>query len=156
LRSERNPSQASATTGEAPRLGWLAIGPLTAGPRHVVGDERVTHEADAVRIGQRDRRGEHPRLHEPGPAGHLAVAVEDMRSGEDGITSDLRRVWQDHRHARAHRHATDNEWPLSRNHRAVPNSYTPDIRDRVPRTGLEPSPRPLLDGVHDPRGDTHE
>ncbi len=50
--------------GEAPRLGRTATG-----PRHVVGDERVAHDADAVRIGQRDRRGEHPRLHEPGQAG---------------------------------------------------------------------------------------
>ena len=57
---------------------------------HRVGADRVAHDADRMRVGDADRRGQQALLGDPGPAGHLAVAVERVDAGERGIGPDLR------------------------------------------------------------------
>ncbi len=64
-----------------------------------------------------------------------------MRPGEDRIAPDILRVRQDHGHSRAHRPAPDDEWPFAGDQRAVPDPYTQDVRDRVPRARREPPNR---------------
>ena len=50
-------------------------------------DERVADDADAVRVGDRDGRGQHARLADPLEAGQLAVAVEPVAAGEDRLVA---------------------------------------------------------------------
>src|SRR5690606_24936501 len=47
--------------------------------------DRVAHDADAVRVGDRDRTLEKTALLDPRRAGHLAVAVQREPPGEDRI-----------------------------------------------------------------------
>ncbi len=61
--------------------------PSLAAP-HLVGDERVADDADAVRVRDRDRRREAPGLAHPLEPGHLAVAVQRVTSRRTTARSD--------------------------------------------------------------------
>jgi hypothetical protein len=43
--------------------------------RDVISDQRIAHHADAMGVGDRDRRIDRAQFLDPGDAGHLAVAV---------------------------------------------------------------------------------
>ena len=60
---------------------------------HLGGDQFVADHADAVRVGQSDRRAQRAGLPDPLQAGHLSVAIEAMAAGEKrGLLLD---VWAD-------------------------------------------------------------
>ena len=81
--SLRTPSQVSPTTGrpQAPRPR----------PRTLDVDQRVADDADAVGVGQRDRRGEHAAVADPRRAGQLAVAVEPVEARVQRLVEDRAR-----------------------------------------------------------------
>src|SRR5258706_11844954 len=61
--------------------------------------QRIAYHAHAMRIGERNRRHEHPRLPHPLQSGHLAVAVEPMTAREQRLLPDIAVMGHDHRYA---------------------------------------------------------
>ena len=124
------PSQVSPTTGSAQSNPFVlaALG-------HRVGDERVAHDADAVRVGERDRRREPARLAHPLEPGHLAVAVEHVGAREQLVVAGVVLAREDHRDAGAHVLALDQ--------RDRADLHARDVGDRVVLTGRRvPEPDP--------------
>ena len=84
----------------------VAAGPVLAERRagvDLAAAERVAHDAEAVRVGQRDRRREQAALADPLEAGEVAAAVERVAAGEQRLHGDLALVRDDRRDAGAHR-----------------------------------------------------
>ncbi len=77
LMSLSNPSNVSPTTGSDQDASSPSIDAATSG---------VPHDPDAVRVGDRDRRRQHPRFADPLEAGQLAVAVQPVSAREHGLT----------------------------------------------------------------------
>src|SRR3712207_9385044 len=65
-----------------------------------VGDDRIAHDPGAVRVRDPDRRGQQARLRDPEQAGHLAVAVEHMVTGEHRLVAYIALVRQNNRDPR--------------------------------------------------------
>ena len=120
---------------------------LQARPRHLPLEDRVAHDADAVRVGDRDRALEEAALLEPRRPGHLAVAVEREPGAEHGIAARLAARVDDgdagaHR-ALARRRArpspeTSVVWPTSTPATSVIASSGPAV---PPMSGTRPSSR---------------
>ena len=111
-------------------------GVVSVVPRDLVGDERVADDADAVRIGDRDRGGEHPGLSDPFQPGELSVPVQAMAAREDDVLPDpLRR--QDHRHAGPDRTLASNQRTAALDQRRRADAHARGVGDRVQRTGRE-------------------
>ena len=96
-----SPSHVSPTTGSAQRAVVLAA------PAHRVRHQRVAHDADAVGVGDRDRRGQPAGLAHPLEPGQLAVAVERVAAGEQLLDADVGLARHDHRDAGPHVLALD-------------------------------------------------
>ena len=114
------------------RQGPHAFARLTRPGRR--GDERIAHDADRVRIGERDGRGQQPGLADHLEPRQLTVAVEAMRPREQRLGERIAIVRHDDRDSGAHRPATDLEGPLPGHERGVSDTDTRDIRDGIERT----------------------
>ena len=97
-------------------------------------DDRVAHDADAVRVGDRDRTFEQPALLDPGRAGHLAVAVEREPRGEHRIGVGLAARMHDG-HAGAHRALADDQLAAAGDQRGVADLDAGHVGDRIERPG---------------------
>jgi hypothetical protein len=107
---------------------------------HIGGHERVPHDADRMRIRDRDRRREHARLAHPLEAGHLAVAVQAMTAREERLVSDAL-VRNDRGDTGADRALADDEGTLAPDQRRVADAHALDVGDRVEWAGRELSDR---------------
>ena len=101
---------------------------------HLVGDQGVTHDADTVRVGQADRRGQQPGLADPLQAGQLAVSVEPMRARKQRLLPD-HTGGHDHRHARAHRTRAAAQGTIALDQGDVADPDARHVGDRVERPG---------------------
>ena len=110
---------------EAPPVAGLRT-PLL----QLVRDQRIAHDADAVRVGQGDRGGQHPGLANPLQTGQLTVAVEAVGTSEQGLPPQRSRR-QDHRHPGANRAPADLERALTLDQRRVTNPHTGHVGNRV-------------------------
>jgi hypothetical protein len=117
LMSFSHPSQVSPTTGSAPEVAALTAA-LDLGC-----DERVVDDADRVRVRDPDRRGQHPAVADPFEPGELAVPVQAVRAGEDGLLPGVALVREDDGDSRAHRVAFDQ--------RRVPDADARHVGERV-------------------------
>ena len=95
-------------------------------------NDRVAHDADAVRVGDRDRPLEQAALLDPGRAGHLAVAVQREPGGEHGIVVGPA-ARMDDRDAGANRTLADDELAAAGDQRRVSDLHPGDVGDRVER-----------------------
>ncbi len=102
-------------------------------------DEGVTDDADAVRVGDRDGRRQEPGFADPLQAGHLAVAVEPVAPGEDGLASVFGAARDDDRHACPDRASPDHERAVTVDDRGVADADAGHVRDGIPGAGL-PAP----------------
>jgi hypothetical protein len=71
------------------------------------GRKRVSHDADAVGVGDRDRRREQARFPEPFQSGELAVAVQSLAPGEHGVAARICSSRQYHGDSGANRSSLD-------------------------------------------------
>jgi hypothetical protein len=94
-------------------------------------DERVAHHPDLMRVGERDRRAQLPRLFQPEQAGHLAVAVEGVIAGKALILVDFAVTGADDGDAGA-RHA----W-LVVDERGVANPHARHVGDGIVEAGRQ-------------------
>ena len=124
--SFRSPSYVSPTTGSDQRASL----PVDRG-----GDQRVAHDPDAVRVGDRDRRGQQARFADPFEAGHLAVAVEAMAAGEHGLAQRRPAARADDRDAGPDRAPADDQRSVAADQRRVPDRDAGDVGDGVERPG---------------------
>ncbi len=92
----------------------------------------VAHHAHAMGAGDADGRGEQALLREPDRAGHLAIAVEAVESGEAVIGEDVA-MGPDHGDAGAHHRR------LVADQGRMPDLDTGHIGDRVQRSGGQPA-----------------
>ena len=127
------PSYVSPTTGSDHGVA-LARPRLDRG-----GDEGVADHPDAVRVGDRDRRRQEPGLADPLQAGHLAVAVEPVATGEDGFASVLGAARDDDRDAGPDRASPDHERAVAVDDRGVADAHARHVRDGIAGAGL-PAP----------------
>src|SRR5688572_3358475 len=108
-----------------PRFGhdWQRPGNFTAGAQtDLVGHQRLVDGADAVGVGQPDRRRQLAALADPFQAGHLAVAVEPVGRGEDWLAGYVAVVREQDRHTGTDRAAANAQRPVARDERAVPDA----------------------------------
>ena len=96
----------------------------------LVRDQRIAHDADAVRVGQGDRGGPHPGLANPLQTGQLTVAVEAVGTSEQRLPPERSRR-QDHRHPGANRAPADVERAVTLDQRRVTHPHTGHVGDRV-------------------------
>ena len=95
-------------------------------------DDRVADDADAVRVGDRDRTFEQPALLHPRRPGHLAVAVEREPRGEHRIGVGLAARVHDG-DAGAHRALADDELAAAGDQRGVADLDAGNVGDGVER-----------------------
>ena len=98
---------------------------------HALGDHRIAHHADAVRVGQHHRAFQLAGFLEPCRAGHLAVAVEREPRAEHRSVEAVVATRQDRGDAGAHlvpvRQVLDQ--------RDLADGDAGDVGDRIERTG---------------------
>jgi hypothetical protein len=104
-----------------------------------LGHQRVAHHPDAVRVGEGDGRGQHPRLADPLEPGHLAVAVEAVAAGEHRLVHVGWSARDDHRDAGPDRPVADHQWTLAFDEGGVADTDAWHVGDGVVRAGLTPS-----------------
>ena len=97
---------------------------------HVPLDDRVAHDADAVRVGDENRGAQEARFLDPGRAGHLAVAVEGVPPREHTV-AERAALRQDGGDAGAHRSLAAHQRALAGDERRVADLDAGDIGDRV-------------------------
>ena len=97
------------------------------GRRH----QRVAHDADAVRVRDGDRCGQHPGFADPFEAGQLAVAVEAVTAGEDRLAPIVGAARDDHGDAGPDRALADDQRSVARDERRVADANARDVRDGV-------------------------
>ncbi len=119
---------------QRPGLTRAALAPLDRA-------QRVAHDADAVRVRDRDLARQETSLADPREPGQLAVAVQPMRAGERGIGPRRSRPRTHHRDSRAHRADADLERSVAADHRRMTHADALDVRDRVQRAGRPESDR---------------
>ena len=94
----------------------------------------IADDAHRVGIGDRNDPAEHARFPNPLEAGHLAVAIEDVRGGEHGFLPDIAPMWNHHRDPGPDRANSHLEWPVAFDDRGVTDPDTRHVRDRIQRT----------------------
>ena len=94
-------------------------------------NDGVAHDADTVRVGDRDRAFEESTFLQPGRPRHLAVAVETEDAGIDRIVVFSPR--QDRGHAGADRALADFDFSFAADQRRVADLNASDVGDRVER-----------------------
>ena len=105
---------------------------------HLGLDERVAHDADAVRVGEADRRGQAARLADPLEPGQLAVAVQAMAAGEQRLEPLAR---HDDGDAGAHGALAAAQRAVTLDQRDRADADALDVGDRVEWPGLERAER---------------
>ena len=103
---------------------------LQPGSRHLPPQDRIAHDPDAVRVGDRDRSLEDPALVQPRRAGHLAVAVQREPRAEHRVRAALS-ARMHHGHARAHRPLPHDERAAASDQRRVTDLYTGDVGNGI-------------------------
>jgi hypothetical protein len=98
-------------------------------------DGSVTHNADAVRVGNQDGTNEKAGFFNPGCAGHFTVAVLREPAGENGIADGIISTRQNGCDAGADRAFADSKLSIAGNQRGVADQNTRDIGDGIKRTG---------------------
>ena len=133
--------------GQAPPVAaGAAVGRPHLG---LVRDQRVAHDPDAVRVGDRDGAAQRAALAQPLQARHLAGPVQRVAPREDRRVPGVLGTRQDHRHARPHRPRPDDQRPLAGDQRLVAHPHAGHVRDRVERPRLQqPDPNAGLTRAH--------
>jgi hypothetical protein len=106
---------------------------------HRVDQQRIVNDPDRMRVRDRDRARQEAGFADPLEAGQLAVAVEAVAAGEDGLDEGVAVVRDDHGHARPDRPFADDARPLPPDQRRVPNAHAGHVRDGVERARPEPA-----------------
>ena len=120
-----------------PRLGDDGQRPLVMAQAvlaHVPLDHRVAHHAYRVRIGDRHRAPQKPRLLDPGRPRHLPVAVHREPRGEHGV-GRVPAAGEDRGDARADGPLPHHEPAAARHQRAMPDLDAGDVGDGVEGAG---------------------
>src|SRR6185436_9226841 len=78
-----------------------------------------------------DRAGEVPGLADPLQARELAVAVEAVAAGVDGLGPDVAVVGNDHGDAGSDRTLADDQRPVAADHGRLADAHAGDVRDGV-------------------------
>src|SRR5215469_16764859 len=97
-------------------------------------DHRISHDANAVRVGDHHRTIEKPGIVDPCRAGHLAIAVEREPGREHGVVAVLA-PWMNRRDPSTHRAFTNLKFALAGNERSVPHFNPLHIGDGIKRAG---------------------
>ena len=127
-----SPSHVSPTTGsdQSPPPVPTAVDGMR--------DERVSHDADTVRVRDRDGAAEQTCLADPLEPGQLPVAVEPMAAGEHRIGPDIARRAAGSRSRRSGPGPSpDDERPVALDQRRVTDAHAGDVGDRIVGTGCE-------------------
>src|SRR3712207_3758676 len=137
-----------------PTLGlrddWEAPVVLFAGPHlHLGPYQGVAHDTHAVGVGDRDGRRQGPGLPDPLQPRHLAVAVEGVRAGEDGLIPRKPLAGTDDRNAGPHGPLSDDERAFAAYDGRLPHPHALDVGYRIlgPRREI-PYPYSQLAGAH--------
>ena len=120
--------------GEAEVAACLVLPERRAGV-DLAAAECVAHDAQAVRVRQRDRRGEQAALADPLETGEVAAAVERVAAGEQRLHGDLALVRDDRRDAGAHRPLPHHQRPgVALDERHAADGDAGHVGDRVQRS----------------------
>src|SRR4029077_1847085 len=103
---------------------------LHSGSRDLPLEDRVAHDADTVRIRDRDGSLEYSRFPKPRGSGHLAVAVERVPRAEYGIVAALPSRMDDG-HAGANRPLSNDELASARDQCGVPDFDAGNVGDGI-------------------------
>ena len=117
-----------------PRLtyDWQAPEHLTRrSTGHLLGDQAVPHQAEAMGVGQHNRRQQQATLPYPLQTGHFACAVQAMESSEDAGVPRVGLMRKDDGHARSDRAASDYERTVAPNDGRVPDAHPRDVGDCI-------------------------
>ena len=108
----------------------VGLGPIEPDRR---GHERVTDDADAMRVRDRDGSRQLAGLADPFEARQLAVAVQPVTAGEDRFSPVVPAVGHDDGDPGPDGTAADHQRPVALDDRGVPDPHARDIRDGVER-----------------------
>ena len=96
-----------------------------------VGNERIADDAHRMGIGDRDRAGQQPGLADPLEPGQLAVAIEGVAAGVDGLGPGVAIVRDDDGDARPNRTLAHDKRAVAFDERGVAYPDARDVSDRV-------------------------